>query len=65
MLFQRQIQAVFAARSSQFVMGSFGQSPFGRSPFEQSNVFDGEAKDITPHDTTVDIEVKRIENKLD
>ena len=64
-LFQRQMHMAFAARSSRFMMmGGFGQgqSPFGRSPFDSSNVFDGEAKDITPQDVT-DIELKRLEKK--
>lgn len=69
-LFQLQMHTAFAARSSSFMMmGGLGQgqspfepSPFGRSPFESSNVFDGEAKDITPQDVT-DIEPKRLEKK--
>ncbi len=64
-LFQRQMHMAFAARSPRFMMmGGFGQgqSPFGRSPFVSSNVFDGEAKDITPQDVT-DIELKRLEKK--
>ena len=64
-LFQRQMHMAFAARSSRFMMmGGFGQgqSPFGRSPFDSSNVFEGEAKDITPQDVT-DIELKRLEKK--
>lgn len=69
-LFQLQMHTAFAARSSSFMMmGGLGQgqspfepSPFGRSPFESSNVFEGEAKDITPQDVT-DIEPKRLEKK--
>ena len=64
-LFQLQMHTAFAARSSSFMMmGGLGQgqSPFGRSPFDSSNVFDGEAKDITPQDVT-DIELKRLEKK--
>ncbi len=64
-LFQLQMHTAFAARSSCFMMmGGLGQgqSPFGRSPFDSSNVFDGEAKDITPQDVT-DIELKRLEKK--
>jgi UPF0716 protein FxsA len=51
----------FAQGQSPFGQAPFGQSPFGgRSPFDQSNVVEGEARDITPTASTPD-EPKRIE----